>query len=119
MIRGKVPEIQDIKIKDTVDFGDTTLDTYLKELLKAIWLEGEGFSGKRPFGNSGWQWDINSALVQKYPTLGKMKDGSLWNVNEKLDLAVVARIEKIFHDAKEFERLQKITNIDSITVEEV
>jgi len=25
--------------------------------------EGEGFSGKRPFGNSGWEYDIYAALV--------------------------------------------------------
>lgn len=36
---------------------------YLKELLKMVWIEEEGFSGKRPFGNSGWKYEIYKALI--------------------------------------------------------
>lgn len=36
------------------DLGTTTIKGYFKELLKTLIAEGEGFSGKRPFGNSGW-----------------------------------------------------------------
>lgn len=31
---------------------------YLKALLMRLWQEEEGFSGKRPLGNSGWQMDV-------------------------------------------------------------
>lgn len=41
----------------------TTLRTYFKALLATLWREDEGFSGKRPFGNSGWTYDIYGALV--------------------------------------------------------
>ena len=37
---------------------------YLKELLRKLWKEGEGFSGKRPFGNSGWEWDVAKPLIR-------------------------------------------------------
>jgi len=41
-----------------------TIRTYLRDLLLTLWREGEGFNGKRPFGNSGWQWDIYESLIQ-------------------------------------------------------
>lgn len=37
------------------DAGALTVRDYLKALLRRLWLEQEGFSGKRPFGNSGWE----------------------------------------------------------------
>jgi hypothetical protein len=36
---------------------------YLASLLEALWLDGPNFSGKRPFGQSGWKWDVYEALV--------------------------------------------------------
>jgi hypothetical protein len=41
---------------------DTVRD-YLKGLLQNLWIEGEGFSGKRPFGNSGWEYDLYQPLI--------------------------------------------------------
>jgi hypothetical protein len=49
------------------EFRDTeakNIRHYLFRLLEALWLEGEGFSGKRPFGNSGWDYDIYLPLVK-------------------------------------------------------
>ena len=46
------------------DSGATTIRGYLVALAAAVWREGEGFSGKRPFGNSGWEWDVYAALVR-------------------------------------------------------
>jgi hypothetical protein len=45
------------------DSGATTIKGYLKALLTQLWAEGEGFSGKRPFGNSGWEYDLYKALL--------------------------------------------------------
>jgi hypothetical protein len=44
------------------DADATTVGHYLLKLLAMVWDEGEGFSGKRPFGNSGWQYAIYIAL---------------------------------------------------------
>lgn len=46
------------------DAAASNIQEYLVALLKALWEEEEGFSGKRPLGNSGWQWDVYAALVK-------------------------------------------------------
>lgn len=45
------------------DAGAQTVRGYLVELLATVWREEEGFSGKRPFGNSGWQHELCDALA--------------------------------------------------------
>jgi len=44
--------------------GEPTIREYLHLLLLAIWQEGEGFSGKRPFGDSGWEYDLYVPLIR-------------------------------------------------------
>lgn len=44
------------------DAGAKTPREYFRKLLKALWEEGDSFSGKRPFGNSGWDSDLFDAL---------------------------------------------------------
>lgn len=46
------------------DSGADTVRGYLVALLAELWREGEGFSGKRPFGNSGWQYDLYGPMVK-------------------------------------------------------
>lgn len=49
---------------DENDAGAKTIRDYMKALLRAVLTETEGFSGKRPFGNSGWDWDMHKPLVK-------------------------------------------------------
>ena len=37
---------------------------YFYELLTTLWEEEEGFSGKRPFGNSCWQFEVYAGFVK-------------------------------------------------------
>lgn len=37
---------------------DITVREYLRNLVQSVWDEKESFDGKRPFGNSGWEFDI-------------------------------------------------------------
>jgi hypothetical protein len=46
------------------DAGASTIREYLVTLLKQVWIDGEGFDGKRPFGNSGWECDLFVPLVK-------------------------------------------------------
>lgn len=49
-----------------------TLREYFKKLLIALWEEEESFNGKRPFGNSGWQYDVYTALIKHGLIPGKI-----------------------------------------------
>jgi hypothetical protein len=45
------------------DANAMTVRQYLATLLVNLWDEKEGFSGKRPFGNSGWECELYKPLV--------------------------------------------------------
>lgn len=75
--------ILDIKMQKN-DANAETIKDYLKALLTELWKEGEGFSGKRPFGNSGWEFEIYTALIVAGVVKGKLDDdGYLDSVDEK------------------------------------
>ncbi len=46
------------------DAGAKTIREYLVKLLETLWQEHECFNAKRPFGFSGWKYDIYASLVQ-------------------------------------------------------
>ena len=50
---------------------EVTLKEYFRELIITLWEEGEGFSGKRPFGNSGWEYRVHYALLDNGIIKGK------------------------------------------------
>lgn len=57
-------QVLDLPLGENDDSGQTTVRGYLVELLRLVWRDGEGFDGKRPFGNSGWEWDLSSVLAE-------------------------------------------------------
>lgn len=57
------------------DAGAATIRDYLIKLLATLWDEKEGFDGKRPFGNSGWDGDLVVALIQAGFIEGELDDG--------------------------------------------
>lgn len=50
-------QVLDLPMDDN-DAGAKTIREYLVSLVEMLWVEGEGFSGKRPFGNSGWEAEL-------------------------------------------------------------
>lgn len=56
------------------DAKATTVRDYLKALLSELWREEEGFSGKRPFGNSGWKYEVFKALIDGGAIAGKLDE---------------------------------------------
>lgn len=73
-------EILDLPMGEN-DAGANNIREYLKALLMTLWEKEEGFSGKRPFGNSGWQNEIMTALVKGGAVPGKLDaDGYLESV---------------------------------------
>jgi hypothetical protein len=53
--------------------GNVSIREYLHALLTKLWGEGEGFSGKRPFGNSGWEYDLYRALILAGAVQGELE----------------------------------------------
>jgi hypothetical protein len=76
------------------DLDETlTIKEWLKALLLELWVCEDGFSGKRPFGNSGWKSNIVAPLIQEGWLKGTYeldKDG--W-------------VQDCDYDKKEFEQL--------------
>lgn len=65
------------------DSGASTVRGYLVALLAELWREEDGFSGKRPFGNSGWPYDIYVPMVRAGIVEGQIdEDGYV----ERLDV---------------------------------
>lgn len=66
------------------DANAKNVGEYLHSLLFTLWEEGEGFSGKRPFGNSGWEYDLYKPLIQGGFIEGELdEDGYVNDVDTK------------------------------------
>lgn len=62
--------------------GLLTIREYLCALLTKLWAEGEGFNGKYPFGNSGWEYDLYAALIGAGAVEGSLdEDGRVATIN--------------------------------------
>lgn len=70
-------EVLNIKLDGENDAGAETVRDYLKALLAALWNEGEGFSGKRPLGNSGWEHELLVPL-EDFETTEQSADEMVW-----------------------------------------
>jgi hypothetical protein len=51
-------EVLSLPLPQPNDAQAATLRDYLIALLHELWREADEFSGKRPFGNSDWQYDL-------------------------------------------------------------
>jgi len=87
------------------DSGASTVRGYLIALLAELWHEEEGFSGKRPFGNSNWQYEIYVPMAAAgfIEGVGVDEDGELdydtweeWRARRKqADVLILAAIEAL------------------------
>jgi hypothetical protein len=46
------------------DSGTLTVRSYLIALLMKVWREGADFNGRRPFGYSGWRYDVYAPMIR-------------------------------------------------------
>jgi hypothetical protein len=74
-----------------------TVREYLTALLKQVWEEAEAFSGKRPFGNSGWQDELYQPLVKAELVAGSLDtDGWLEDVDtQTADRLILSAIDAL------------------------
>jgi hypothetical protein len=81
---------------DDNDAGADTIRAYLVALLAELWKQGEGFGGKRPFGNSGWEYELYGALAKAGYVKATFDDGYLDDVDIKAgDRLIAAAIESL------------------------
>ena len=57
-----MPDIE--KILNLIMREGITVCEYLERLLLTLWEEKDNFSSKRPFGNSGWEYDLYEILIE-------------------------------------------------------
>lgn len=53
---------------------DTTWREWIRDLLVEFQREAECFDGKRPFGNSGWEFELAKGLTIVDPLIGEDDD---------------------------------------------
>lgn len=82
-----------LELKMVSDIGETTIREWLRELLLTLWREGEGFSGKRPFGTGGWELDAYAALIKAGVVKGELDEyGHVEEVNRLEAEKVIERL---------------------------
>jgi hypothetical protein len=65
------------------DAQAATIREYLIALLEALWDEQDGFDGKRPFGNSGWDCDLLVPLIRAGLIDGRLdEDGYIEEIDD-------------------------------------
>ncbi|HBN27233.1 MAG TPA: hypothetical protein DD405_07175 [Desulfobacteraceae bacterium] len=89
----KNDEILKLRIDNDAFDENMTIKGFLHLLLKTLWEEGECFSGKRPFGNSGWEYDLYKPLIQAYIISGEIdEDGDIETFDEKEGNRVISEL---------------------------
>ena len=83
-----------LEVRFDSDAGDgLTVREYLHRLLSLLWELGDGFSGKRPFGNSGWDYELYQPLVRAGFISGALdEDGWLDDVDCEQGSGFVQRL---------------------------
>lgn len=91
-------EILALKLDNSDFHEDMTIGCYFRELLTTLWIEGESFSGKRPFGNSGWEYDVYTPLIKAGAIDGVIDEyGDVDELDrKKADRFIVQLIEDVF-----------------------
>jgi hypothetical protein len=82
MTREEILELQVIRhdISSTV-----SIRQYFETLLLKLWEENEGFNGKRPWGNSGWDYDVYVPLIKAGLIEGELdENGYITKVDESV-----------------------------------
>lgn len=93
--------VLDLPMPDGNDAGAATVRGYLIALLAELWREEEGFSGKRPFGNSGWQYDVYVPMVRAglvagtFDEDGELAGGFEYQDADKLILAAIDELGRV------------------------
>lgn len=86
----------DLPLADN-DADAATVRDYLAKLLRKVWTETEGFDGKRPFGNSSWEYELYTPLVKAGLIAGRLdEDGFIYDIDrDAADWLILAAIDEL------------------------
>ncbi len=92
-----IDKVLDLVIEDCNAGDNITIKEYLIAIVREVWDQGEGFSGKRPFGDSGWEYDLYKPLVKAGLIGGEVDEyGDLEDVdNEAGDKLIFECIDRL------------------------
>lgn len=87
-------EIKNIKLIDS----QKTIGEFLVELFSDLWAKGINFNAKRPYGSSGWKYDIYAALAAANVIHGVIdEDGCVSEINMiEADAIIIGVIKNSF-----------------------
>lgn len=87
-------EIKNIRMPDS----DKTIGDFLTDLFVGLWDKGERFNSKRPFGTSGWKFEVYAALVSAGIVEGVLDEDNCVKIAEidKADALVQGAIVEVF-----------------------
>ena len=102
-------QILDTPMEDN-DSGADTIRGYLIALLARVWELGEGFSGKRPFGNSCWESDLYLPLAKAGFIEAKIDEEEGW-------LDEISRDEERKGDALIAEAIRSLAAVPAVTAD--
>lgn len=91
-------QILDLNLDNPAFPENFTIRDYLRQLLTTLWVEKEGFSGKRPFGNSDWEYDLYFPLIQAGVIHGSVdEDGCIQEVDDfRGNVIITSLIDYVF-----------------------
>ena len=72
-------KVLDLELPEN-DAGAETVREYLKTLLFMVLTEEEGFSGKRPFGNSGWIFELQVPIDESNLVPDEIARDEMWDI---------------------------------------
>ncbi|MDH5640873.1 MAG: hypothetical protein OEY28_06230 [Nitrospira sp.] len=88
-----------LEVRFDSDAGDgLTVRQYLHKLMSLLWKEQESFDGKRPFGNSDWEFDLYKPLAKAgFIDLGPLheEDGEPFNWTKDQVAAAHAYVQEL------------------------
>lgn len=90
-------QVLNLPMPDGNDANAATIRDYLIALVRQVWAEQDGFSGKRPFGNSGWDNDLYGPLIKTGLIGGVVdEDGYIEDVDANAgDRLILAAIDEL------------------------
>lgn len=78
-------EILDLPVTRHDLNASLSMRQYLERLFIKLWEEGDNFNAHRPWGNSGWKWDVYVTLIKHGVIPGKLDDdGYVEEIDEEL-----------------------------------